>query len=105
MPMYAYKCESCENTFEVKQRMLDEPLQECILCHDGHVRRMINNVGIVFKGNGFYVTDTRKAKNGVATSESSTSAKAEKAPTPDKDKSTKSEPAKEKAAPPPPSTA
>jgi len=98
MPMYAYKCESCENMFEVKQRMLDEPLQECILCNDGQVRRVINSVGIVFKGNGFYVTDTREAKNGVAKSESGAEKKTEKESPPKKESDAKSEPAKTKTA-------
>ena len=97
MPMYAYKCESCKSTFEVKQRMLDEPLAECILCNDSQVRRVINNVGIVFKGNGFYVTDTRQAKNGALKSESKPDTKVEKASSAKDKQSAKSEPAKEKS--------
>lgn len=71
MPIYTYKCEYCHNTFEKKQRMSDEPLKECVLCNSSGVRRVVNSVGIVFKGNGFYVTDTR-AKNSAATSTTST---------------------------------
>lgn len=75
MPIYTYKCDACEQHFEQKQRMSDEPLQDCILCNEkGRVRRVINNVGIVFKGNGFYVTDTRKP-NGNGTSNGKTEAK------------------------------
>jgi predicted nucleic acid-binding Zn ribbon protein len=51
--------------------MSDEPLKECVLCNSSGVRRVVNSVGIVFKGNGFYVTDTR-AKNSAATSTGST---------------------------------
>ena len=104
MPLYAYKCESCENMFEVKQRMLDDPLEECILCHEGPVRRVINSVGIVFKGNGFYVTDSRQKKNGAAKpaggeTETKTDDKST-TPTAKEDSSAKSEPAKEKTSTP-----
>lgn len=76
MPLYAYKCNDCESIFERQQRMLEPPVRECPECQ-GSVRRLINNVGIVFKGSGFYVTDNRngngrvKAPNG--TSETKTS--------------------------------
>ncbi len=66
MPIYTYKCDACDQYFEQKQRMSDEPLRDCILCENGRVRRVINSVGIVFKGNGFYVTDTRKANGNSA---------------------------------------
>ena len=64
MPTYVYKCDDCEYTFEARQSFSDEPLEECPTCETGSVRRVINNVGIVFKGSGFYITDSRNGKNG-----------------------------------------
>lgn len=68
MPTYVYKCAECGHMFEVRQRMSDDPLTDCPNCKRSAVRRVINNVGIVFKGNGFYVTDNRNGKNGAAPS-------------------------------------
>ena len=59
MLTYTYKCRECENMFEAKQKFADDPLTDCPSCDEGTVRRVINSVGIVFKGDGFYVTDNR----------------------------------------------
>jgi putative FmdB family regulatory protein len=59
MPRYDYKCNDCEHIFEVTQSMSDDALTECPKC-DGSIRRLIGNVGISFKGGGFYVTDANK---------------------------------------------
>jgi len=59
MPIYQYKCESCGVNFERIQSFSAEPLQHCPEC-DGHVHRVIQPVGIIFKGSGFYVTDNRR---------------------------------------------
>jgi putative FmdB family regulatory protein len=60
MPIYAYQCRECENEFEVRQRFSDDPLDTCTICHtEGSVFRVIQPAGVVFKGSGFYVTDTR----------------------------------------------
>jgi putative FmdB family regulatory protein len=72
MPRYTYRCESCGETLEVRQRMTDDPLVECPHCHLEELRRVINSVGIVFKGSGFYVTDNRGASKSGATSAPST---------------------------------
>ena len=58
MPIYVYRCDTCGLTFERRQRMTEAPLKDCPEC-DGHVQRVIQPVGIVFKGSGFYVTDHR----------------------------------------------
>ena len=42
--------------------MADDPLQECPVC-EGHIRRVVNSVGVIFKGKGFYITDSRGGKN------------------------------------------
>ncbi|OQY21360.1 MAG: hypothetical protein B6I34_07435 [Anaerolineaceae bacterium 4572_32.1] len=58
MPIYVYQCDSCGVTFERQQHFSDAPLTDCPEC-DGHVHRVIQPVGVVFKGSGFYVTDNR----------------------------------------------
>jgi len=62
MPIYLYECDSCGLRFEKMQRMTEEPLTGCPEC-DGQVRRIIQPVGIIFKGSGFYVTDNRKGSS------------------------------------------
>jgi putative FmdB family regulatory protein len=58
MPIYQYRCESCGVSFERIQRFSDEPLSKCPEC-SGKIHRVIQPVGIIFKGSGFYVTDNR----------------------------------------------
>jgi putative FmdB family regulatory protein len=62
MPIYLYECDSCGVRFERLQRMCEEPLTECPEC-DGHVHRVIQPVGVIFKGSGFYVTDNRQVSS------------------------------------------
>lgn len=58
MPMYDYRCNNC-GQFELQQSIKDEPLTKCPTC-EGTVQRLISkNVGIVFKGSGFYINDSR----------------------------------------------
>lgn len=59
MPLYVYKCNNCGVIFERRQSIHDEALVDCPAC-EGRVRRVLQPVGIVFKGDGFYVTDNRK---------------------------------------------
>ncbi|NLU50074.1 MAG: transcriptional regulator [Syntrophomonadaceae bacterium] len=59
MPIYDYRCANC-GRFEIRQRITAPVLQECPTC-GGRVERLISrNVGIVFKGPGFYSTDSRE---------------------------------------------
>ena len=75
MPIYMYKCRECGHDFEIRQRFSDDPLSECPVCK-GNVRRVINSVGVVFKGSGFYVTDNRNGKsNGSVSGNSKTTEK------------------------------
>ena len=62
MPIYLYECDSCGIRFERLQRMSAEPLTECPEC-DGHIHRVIQPVGIIFKGSGFYITDNRQVSS------------------------------------------
>ena len=62
MPTYEYECQKCHNRFEVLQSMNDDPLTDCPKC-DGRVKRLIGGgSGIIFKGTGFYVNDSRKKR-------------------------------------------
>lgn len=70
MPIYEYKCEN-GHTFEVMQRMADDPLTECSQC-GAAVQRVFHPVAIHFKGSGFYNTDYGKRKRGAAESKSDT---------------------------------
>ncbi|MCA9953804.1 MAG: zinc ribbon domain-containing protein [Anaerolineales bacterium] len=66
MPTYTYRCNNCDYEFEVRQRMSDDPLTDCPECEtENSLRKVVNSVGIVFKGSGFYVTDSR-GKNGAS---------------------------------------
>ncbi len=62
MPTYAYRCEALHE-FEVVQSIVDDALTNCPSCGAG-VRRMVFPVGIVFKGQGFYKTDSRSSSTG-----------------------------------------
>ncbi|GHU59506.1 hypothetical protein FACS189444_4910 [Spirochaetia bacterium] len=59
MPTYEYECKTCGHSFEVFQSMKDDPINVCPQCGK-EVRRLINGgTGIIFKGSGFYVTDSK----------------------------------------------
>ena len=78
MPLYEYQCEVCGVRFERMQRMSDDPVKTCPECC-GSVRRLIQPVGIIFKGSGFYVTDNRSktASSRTQSGEKSTSKSSE----------------------------
>jgi putative FmdB family regulatory protein len=58
MPTYEYACTECGNRVEVVQSISDAPLTTCTVC-GGRLRKVFSPVGIVFKGSGFYRTDSR----------------------------------------------
>lgn len=58
MPTYQYSCTACGEPLEVVQSFTDDALTECPAC-GGRLRKLYNAVGIVFKGSGFYRTDSR----------------------------------------------
>ncbi|MFA5853001.1 MAG: FmdB family zinc ribbon protein [Spirochaetales bacterium] len=63
MPTYEYECRACHHTFEKFQSMSDEPVKVCPEC-GGAVRRMIGGgTGVIFKGSGFYITDSKKSSS------------------------------------------
>ncbi|AEJ61901.1 regulatory protein, FmdB family [Spirochaeta thermophila DSM 6578] len=63
MPTYEYECTSCGHVFEAFQSISEEPIRECPECGNT-VRRLISGgTGIIFKGSGFYVTDSKKSSS------------------------------------------
>jgi putative FmdB family regulatory protein len=58
VPTYQYACTACGHQLEAVQSFSDEPLTECPAC-EGKLRKLYSAVGIVFKGSGFYRTDSR----------------------------------------------
>ncbi|MDH6283385.1 FmdB family zinc ribbon protein [Prescottella agglutinans] len=58
MPTYSYACTECDNRFDIVQSFTDDTLTVCPEC-SGKLRKLFNSVGIVFKGSGFYRTDSR----------------------------------------------
>ncbi len=57
MPTYVYECSSCKNTFEVEQRITEDPLDTCKCGSTGSVKRVIQPVAVSFKGSGFHIND------------------------------------------------
>jgi putative FmdB family regulatory protein len=57
MPTYSYVCKKCERGFEVQQSFSDQPLAKCDDC-GGELRKVFGNLGVTFKGTGFYRTDS-----------------------------------------------
>ena len=60
MPTYEYRCKECGHEFEQVQAFTDPALTECPECH-GPLRKVFGNVGIAFKGSGFYKNDSRSS--------------------------------------------
>lgn len=60
MPTYSYACTECDNRFDVVQAFTDDALTTCQRC-SGRLRKIFNSVGVVFKGSGFYRTDSRQS--------------------------------------------
>ena len=70
MPTYTYACTACEHRFEIVQSFVDDSLTECPECA-GRLRKLFNAVGVVFKGSGFYRTDSRNETRRVSAGGSS----------------------------------
>ena len=85
MPTYQYACTECDHRFDAIQSFSDPSLTECPVC-GGKLRKVFSSVGIVFKGSGFYRTDSRsgsgsavaKAESGSDSSSSTTETKSDK---------------------------
>lgn len=79
MPTYAYRCESCGVEFERYQKFADKPLNRCPECK-GKVRRVPQASGIVFKGSGWYVTDSKSSSSTLSKSGKKTETSTETKP-------------------------
>jgi putative FmdB family regulatory protein len=73
MPIYEYRCDK-GHTFEVMQRMSDDPVTSCNTC-EAPVQRVFHPVAVHFKGSGFYTTDYGKKRTGGSSGDSSSSEK------------------------------
>ena len=72
LPTYQYACTECGHAFEQFQSFTDDALTVCPAC-EGRLRKVFNAVGVVFKGSGYYRTDSRTDGKSAITSSSSTS--------------------------------
>ncbi len=98
MPVYEYACTACGERTEARQGFDDPPLTECSVC-GGKLRKLYSPVGIVFKGSGFYATDTRAGKKGDSTeSKGSKSSKSSSSEAKTETKPAKKDSSKEKSA-------
>ena len=62
MPTYSYACTACDHRFDIVQSFSDDSLTVCPEC-GGKLRKVFNAVGVVFKGGGFYRTDSRSGSS------------------------------------------
>ncbi|MDI3314937.1 MAG: zinc ribbon domain-containing protein [Mycobacterium sp.] len=92
MPTYSYACTQCGDRFDVVQALTDDALTTCRRC-SGRLRKLFNSVGIVFKGSGFYRTDSRES------TERPTGGSTKTPPSDSSSESTKSGSAEKSAAP------
>jgi putative FmdB family regulatory protein len=72
VPTYSYACTECDNRFDVVQSFTDDTLTTCEKC-SGRLRKLFNSVGVVFKGSGFYRTDSRESGKKSSSSNGSSS--------------------------------
>ena len=77
MPVYEYQCDACGHRFEKKQGFHDKPVAKCPRC-GGKPRRVIHSAPVIFKGSGFYVTDSRPKPPRPAKAKSKPAQKTEK---------------------------
>ena len=77
MPIYEYACTACGERTEARQSFDDPPLEDCPEC-GGKLRKLYSPVGIVFKGSGFYATDSKKKSSSSSSSSSSDSGSSSK---------------------------
>ena len=71
MPTYEYACAACDTKHEIQQSMSDDTLTICPTCGESTLRKLFNNVGVVFKGSGFYRNDSRDKTSSASTASGS----------------------------------
>lgn len=70
MPTYAYACTHCSHRFDIYQSFTEDTLTTCPECDTVSLRKVFSPVGVVFKGSGFYRTDSRSGQNSKSSSAS-----------------------------------
>jgi len=95
MPLYEYRCER-GHTFEVLQRMSDDPVETCPEC-GASVQRVFHPVAVHFKGSGFYTTDYGRKKKGAAASSDDAGSKSSSSDSGSSEKATKEKSSGEKS--------
>jgi len=93
VPTYQYRCTECGEELEAVQKFSDDPLTVCPACQ-GSLRKVFSPVGIVFKGSGFYRTDSRKGSSADGAKKDADGAKKDKEPAAAKGESGSAESAK-----------
>jgi putative FmdB family regulatory protein len=68
VPTYSYACTDCDDRFDTVQAFSDDALTTCTKC-SGRLRKLFNSVGVVFKGSGFYRTDSRDSSKSTSSSQ------------------------------------
>lgn len=71
MPTYEYQCSDCGKKFEELQTFSEPPIEKCIYCGGKSERLVSGGAGIIFKGSGFYVTDSKKSSGAAILSKES----------------------------------
>ena len=98
MPTYEYRCKSCGHEMEVQQAFSDDPLDTCPECQ-GALRKVYGNVGIAFKGSGFYKNDARGSSKKSSSSTASSTSTDSSSSSSDSGSSTEKKPTETKATP------
>lgn len=93
MPTYQYQCTDCGEPLEIQQSFTDDALTECPAC-GGRLRKVFNAVGVVFKGSGFYVNDSKSKSSSTSTASTSSDKSASKSSSDSSTTTTKAAPAK-----------
>ncbi len=95
MPVYTYHCDHCDHEFEQYQSFSEDALSLCPECHNEDLRKVYSPALVVFKGKGFYVTDTKSANSSLTSShtkeQSNGDKKTEKEKKPEKKSESKAE--------------
>ena len=77
MPLYEYRCQSCQHQFEVIQKFSDPPIGTCPGCGQGPVVKLLSSPAIQFKGSGWYITDYARKDAAKPSAESKNDGKAD----------------------------
>jgi putative FmdB family regulatory protein len=72
MPLYEYRCQSCQHQFEVIQKFSDPPIGKCPSCGEGAVVKLFSSPAFQFKGSGWYITDYARKDAAKASSDTKT---------------------------------